>query len=80
MKLTARKYTRQQINDFRYNTSKHKDIPYLIDNVSAMRILGWRLLLPLSYKCKVHGFGDVIKFQDINFISLDKGKNRWEIK
>ena len=71
MRLAIKKYNREAINDFKEKAST-KDMEYLFENISCFRLLGWKLIIPTSIKFNTQGFGDVIKFQDVDFITINK--------
>ena len=57
------KYKYSEIKAFEADTEKHKDLVYLLENVNALRILGWRLTLGKKIsKDKINGYTDVIKY------------------
>lgn len=71
MRLATKKYNRQEINEFKEKASV-KNMEYVLENISCFRLLGWKLILPLSIMFNTQGFGDVIKFQDVGVISINK--------
>ena len=80
MRLTARKYKYAEIKSFEQDIAQHKDLGYLLDNISLLRILGWTLTLPNKHKFNTGGFGDVIKFTDSTKIILNKEAKKWNRK
>ena len=80
MRLEAKKYTYRQIKDFEKETQTKKDLTFLLENVSCLRILGWTLVLPLDLKFNTGGFGDVIKFTETTRILLNKEAKKWNRK
>lgn len=61
MKLKSKTYTYQEIKEFE-REYKTKDIQFLLENVSALRILGWKLILPKKISHEyINGFSDVIQ-------------------
>ena len=78
-----RSYSYTEIKEFEANTEGHKSIQYLLENVNAMRMLGWRLTLGRKIAHdKINGYTDVIKYSPSigNKFILTKDKEPKEVK
>lgn len=64
-KLKERKYTYKEINEFKEDVlyNNRRDLEFLLENVSGLRILGWELHCGSRIKHEyMNNFYDVIKF------------------
>lgn len=63
MRLENRKYTLQEIRNFKEEAKTNKSADFLFQNVQALRLLGWQIKTGSRIPHKnLNGYYDVVKY------------------
>ena len=61
--LQTRKYSYAELQEFKNSIKTNKNIDILLNNIQALRLLGWTITLGRRISAeKLNGYGDVIKY------------------